>query len=119
MDLRVVYDTNVVVSGTLVPSSIPASLIAFALQGAVQLYLSPEIVDEYHDGRIGAGIVLHQPGKAGITRFLTHVSPRTAPWAPSLRSSERATPHNGVAPQRYEIVVAGVARRTTSSSSLK
>lgn len=49
MHLRAVYDTNVIVSGTLVPGSIPASLISLALQGTVQLYLSPPILEEYHE----------------------------------------------------------------------
>ena len=49
MSLRVVYDTNVIVSGTLVPSSIPASLISLALQRVVQLTLSPALVDEYRE----------------------------------------------------------------------
>jgi putative PIN family toxin of toxin-antitoxin system len=48
MNLRAVYDTNVIVSGTLVPGSIPASLLSLAMQGTVQLYLSPAILDEYH-----------------------------------------------------------------------
>jgi len=44
-----VYDTNVIVSGTLVPGSVPASLVSLALQGTVQLYLSPAILEEYRE----------------------------------------------------------------------
>jgi len=44
-----VYDTNIIISGTLIPDSIPASLLALALQGAVQLYLSPAILTEYRE----------------------------------------------------------------------
>src|SRR3954468_16191040 len=51
---RAVYDTNIIVSGTLVPGSIPASLISLALQGAVQLYLSEPILTQYRE-------VLHRP----------------------------------------------------------
>ncbi len=39
MILHVVYDTNVIVSATLKPGSIPASLVALATQGAVKLFL--------------------------------------------------------------------------------
>jgi len=42
-----VYDTNVIVSATLKPGSIPASLVALAMQGSVRIFLSPEILDEY------------------------------------------------------------------------
>src|SRR4051812_29123006 len=49
MSLRVVYDTNVVVSGTLVPGRIPASLLSLAMHGSVQLYLSPPILAEYEE----------------------------------------------------------------------
>jgi uncharacterized protein len=47
MHLRAVYDTNVIVSGALVPGSIPASLISLAMHGTVQLYLSPAVLQEY------------------------------------------------------------------------
>ena len=42
-----VYDTNVVVSAILKPGSIPASLVALAMEGSVRLVLSPEILQEY------------------------------------------------------------------------
>jgi len=47
MTPRVVYDTNVVVSATLKAGSIPASLVALALNRRVRLCLSPVILDEY------------------------------------------------------------------------
>jgi uncharacterized protein len=47
MNLQAVYDTNIIVSGTLVPGSIPASLISLVLQGTVKLCLSPAIIEEY------------------------------------------------------------------------
>jgi len=45
--LRVVYDTNVIVSAVLKPHSLPASLLTLALQGRVKLCVSQEILDEY------------------------------------------------------------------------
>jgi uncharacterized protein len=42
-----VYDTNVIVSAILKPGSIPASLVALAMEGSVRLILSPEILEEY------------------------------------------------------------------------
>jgi putative PIN family toxin of toxin-antitoxin system len=47
MRLRVVLDTNVIVSAVLTPGRIPASLVALAVQGAIQFFLSPEILEEY------------------------------------------------------------------------
>ena len=50
----VVYDTNVVVSAALKPGSIPAALVALAVEQRVQLCLSPAILAEYT-------AVLHRP----------------------------------------------------------
>jgi putative PIN family toxin of toxin-antitoxin system len=52
--VRVVYDTNVVVSGVLKPESIPATLVSLALAQRVHLCLSPPILAEY-------AAVLHRP----------------------------------------------------------
>src|SRR3954452_21535267 len=46
---HVVYDTNVIVSATLKPGSIPSSLVALAMEGSVRLFLSPEILEEYRE----------------------------------------------------------------------
>lgn len=44
---KVVYDTNVVVSGLLSNRGIPALLLDLAFNGRVTLFLSPEIFEEY------------------------------------------------------------------------
>ena len=49
MRVKVVYDTNVVVSATLKPGSLPASLVALAMAKRVRLFLSLEILEEYAD----------------------------------------------------------------------
>jgi putative PIN family toxin of toxin-antitoxin system len=49
MSPHAVYDTNVIVSAILKPGSIPASLVALAMQGAVRIFLSPAILDEYRE----------------------------------------------------------------------
>ena len=49
MTLTGVYDTNVIVSATLKPESIPASLVALCLEGSVKLFLTPEILEEYRE----------------------------------------------------------------------
>jgi putative PIN family toxin of toxin-antitoxin system len=51
---KAVYDTNIIISAALSPSGIPSSLLALALDGAVQLAVSPAILDEYME-------VLHRP----------------------------------------------------------
>lgn len=45
--LKVVYDTNIVVSANLKPGSLPASLVALALGEQVKLFYSPPIFEEY------------------------------------------------------------------------
>jgi uncharacterized protein len=49
MTLRIVYDTNVIVSAVLKPGSIPDSLVALALEGRIRLFLTQEILEEYKD----------------------------------------------------------------------
>jgi uncharacterized protein len=44
-----VYDTNVIVSAILKPGNIPASLVALAMEGAVRLFLTQEILEEYRE----------------------------------------------------------------------
>jgi putative PIN family toxin of toxin-antitoxin system len=44
-----VYDTNVIVSAILKPGSIPASLVGLAMEGAVKLFLTPDILEEYRE----------------------------------------------------------------------
>ena len=52
--MRVVYDTNVLVSAALKPGSTPAVLVALALAQRVHLCVSPPILTEYKE-------VLHRP----------------------------------------------------------
>ena len=47
MPPKVVLDTNVLVSAVLKPGSLPASLVALALQGHVRLFVSPDLLAEY------------------------------------------------------------------------
>jgi putative PIN family toxin of toxin-antitoxin system len=54
MSLKAVYDTNIIISAALSPSGIPSSLLALAVDGTVQLYVSPVILEEDTD-------VLHRP----------------------------------------------------------
>ena len=54
MSPKAVYDTNIIISAALSPSGIPSSLFALAVDGTVQLYVSPVILEEYSE-------VLHRP----------------------------------------------------------
>jgi uncharacterized protein len=49
MTPHAVYDTNIIVSAILKPGSIPASLVALAIQGAVRLSITQEILEEYRE----------------------------------------------------------------------
>ena len=52
--MRVVYDTNVLVSAALKPGSTPAVLVSLVLAERVRLCVSPPILAEYRE-------VLHRP----------------------------------------------------------
>jgi len=58
--MRVVYDTNVIVSAVLKPGSIPASLVPLALGRVVDLCYAPAMLAEYTE-------VLKRP-KFGLNR---------------------------------------------------
>ena len=77
MTLKVVYDTNVVVSAALKPGSIPASLVALAMAKQERLFLSPAILEEYTE-------VLKRPkfglDAGAVDRFL-RVSAEPRPWS--------------------------------------
>jgi len=45
--MRVVLDTNVIVSALLVPSGTQAAVLLLALEGRVALYVSPAMLTEY------------------------------------------------------------------------
>ena len=62
MTPKAVYDTNIIISAALSPSGIPSSLLALALDGAVELYVSPAILGEYTE-------VLHRP-KFGFSELV-------------------------------------------------
>lgn len=52
--MRVVLDTNVIVSGVLTPVGRPGQLLDLVLDGVLELIAEPRIVDEYRK-------VLHRP----------------------------------------------------------
>lgn len=92
MTLKVVYDTNVVVSAALKPGSIPASLLALAMAKHVRLFLSPPILDEYTE-------VLKRPkfrlDPAAIDRFLRDLRRAATMVRPTQRVSKaRDEPDN-------------------------
>jgi putative PIN family toxin of toxin-antitoxin system len=47
--IRVVYDTNIIVSGLLNPEGIPSFLLDLAAQGYIRLFLSEKILKEYKE----------------------------------------------------------------------
>jgi uncharacterized protein len=47
MTPKAVYDTNIIISAALSPSGIPSSLLVFAFDRTVELYVSPVILEEY------------------------------------------------------------------------
>ncbi len=49
LPLRLVIDTNVVVSAALKPDSLPRTVLLLALTKPARLYVSAAILEEYHD----------------------------------------------------------------------
>ena len=88
MRLKVVYDTNVVVSAIWKPDSIPASLVTLAMGKQVRLFYSPAIFEEYEE-------VLRRPkfgfSASTVDTFLLDIQ-RTAK---KVRPTQRVTqaPH--------------------------
>ncbi|MBI2115773.1 MAG: putative toxin-antitoxin system toxin component, PIN family [candidate division NC10 bacterium] len=84
MMVKVVYDTNVVVSAALKPGNLPASLVALAIAKKVKLFLSPAILKEYTD-------VLKRPkfglAPATIEAFLCDLRKAGVSVRPSRRVS--------------------------------
>ena len=69
--LRVVLDTNVVVSAYLVPSGKPASIISLARQGEVEICLSDDILEEIKRTLLRPKLQkIHKARPEEIERFL-------------------------------------------------
>ena len=65
--MRVVYDTNVLVSAALKPASIPAVLVSLALAQRVHLCVSPPILSEYTAGGAVCTVTSHRL-RQGLSR---------------------------------------------------
>jgi len=80
--VKVVYDTNVVVSAALKPGSLPAALVALAMAKKVKLYLTSVILEEYAD-------VLKRPkfdlDPAAVEAFLRDLRKAATSVRPSRR----------------------------------
>jgi putative PIN family toxin of toxin-antitoxin system len=80
--LRVIYDTNVIVSAVLKNGSIPASLVALAISRKVRLCLSPPILAEYAE-------VLHRSKFAlepqAVDRLIADISHEAIIVHPTVR----------------------------------
>jgi len=85
MTLRVVYDTNVIVSAALKPGSLPASLVSLAMTRRVRLFVSLAILEEYE-------AVLKRPklrlDPKRVEAFLRDLRKAAARVRPSRRVSE-------------------------------
>lgn len=82
--VRVVFDTNVIVSAALKPGSLPASLVALAMARTVRLCLSPAILAE-------DTAVLMRPrfglDPAAVQAFLRDLRKAAAAVRPSRRAA--------------------------------
>jgi putative PIN family toxin of toxin-antitoxin system len=74
MTPKAVYDTNIIISAALSPSGIPSSLLVFAFDGVIQLYVSPVILDEYTEVLSRPKFDLSPQVITGLMRKITHVT---------------------------------------------
>ena len=84
--IRVVYDTNVIVSALLKPGSVPASLVSLALKDSrapysIKLCLSPQILQEYKEV-LNRPVFGFQPD--AIARFLEDIEKASLMVEPTL-----------------------------------
>ncbi len=82
LPLRVVLDTNVVVSAVLKPAGLERVSLVFALTAPARLYVSPEILEEYQR-------VLHKPqlklSHSHIGEVMSLIKSRTVVVRPTRR----------------------------------
>jgi putative PIN family toxin of toxin-antitoxin system len=101
--IRIVVDTNVVVSGALTDEGLPASVLDLAANGKVLMLVSPDVLAEYAE-------VLRRPrfklSPAHVNRVLSVIGKTSEPVKPARRLSiSRDEPDN----RFYECAEAGKA----------
>ena len=74
MSLKAVYDTNIIISAALSPSGIPSSLLALAVDGTVQLYVLPVILEEYSEVLRRPKFGFSEPAITGLMRSITEAA---------------------------------------------
>ena len=80
--LKVVFDTNVIVSAALYEKSLPALLLSLALKDKVKFFVSPALLNEYE-------AVLQRPrfklGQKQITELMGKINQRALIVTPTKR----------------------------------
>ena len=80
--LRVVFDTNVIVSAALYEKSLPALLLSLGLEDKVRFFVSPELLSEYE-------AVLKRPrfklGQKQITELMGEINRKASIVTPAKR----------------------------------
>jgi putative PIN family toxin of toxin-antitoxin system len=78
--LKVVYDTNVIVSAALKEGNLPALLVSLGLEDKVRFFVSPALIREYEK-------VLERPrlklGQRGIMDFIERIKERAVMLNPT------------------------------------
>ena len=80
--LKVVFDTNVIVSAALYEKSLPALLLSLALEDKVRFFVSPALLNEYE-------VVLKRPrfklGHGEITELMENINRKALIVIPAKR----------------------------------
>ena len=93
LPLRLVLDTNILVSAALKPSSLPRTVFLIALTRPARLYISQPIFAEYRDVLSRPELRIRKPLRL---QFLDLLRNRTHMVSPTLRIQAAFDPHDNI-----------------------
>jgi putative PIN family toxin of toxin-antitoxin system len=79
LPLRLVIDTNVVVSGALKPNGLERTVLTFAVTSPAHLFVSPDILAEYREVLSRPELRIPADERRGLLKLITRRSRRVAP----------------------------------------
>ena len=93
LPLRLVLDTNILVSAALKPSSLPRTVFLIALTRPARLYISQPIFAEYRDVLFRPELRIRKPLRL---QFLDLLRNRAHMVSPTLRIQAAFDPHDNI-----------------------
>jgi len=93
LPLRLVLDTNIIVSAALKPSSLPRTVLLIALTRPARLYISDPILSEYRDVLSRPELRIRKPLRI---QFLDLLRNRAHLISPTSRIQVASDPHDNI-----------------------